>query len=73
MTDWQAIREVAVNAVYEATVSRSAIEFEWPECHRAKCQHQHGDPDEAFRIMVHRIAEQVQTQLLLLEHADRTS
>lgn len=51
-------------AIYATTVSRSAVEFAWPECNRAKCQHQHGDPDDAFRMMISRVAESVHTELL---------
>lgn len=50
-------------AIYATTVSRSAIDFEWPECHRKGCPGRHGDPDEAFRIFARQIADSVRRAL----------
>lgn len=47
-----------------ATVSRSAVEFEWPECHRKGCAGRHGSVDQAFGIMKHRIMEDLRTELM---------
>lgn len=34
--------------VSDVGVSRSAVEFDWPECHRKNCQQRHGSADSAF-------------------------
>ncbi len=65
---WEAVRRIAREAVYSTTISRSAVEFEWPECHKAKCQGQHGSADDAFHIMASQIAENVETAFLMEEH-----
>lgn len=52
-----------VAAVDAAGVSREAVEFEWPECHKPKCQHRHGDPDAAMGHMKHQIIEAVKDEL----------
>lgn len=47
-----------------ATVSRSAVEFEWPECHRKGCQGRHGNADQAFGIMKRKIMDEVRSELM---------
>lgn len=53
--------EVTIGA---ATVSRSAVEFEWPECHRKGCQGRHGSVDQAFGIMKRKIMDEVRSELM---------
>lgn len=50
-------------AVASAGVSREAVEFEWPECHKARCSGRHGDPDTAMGHMKHQIIEAVKLEL----------
>lgn len=50
-------------AALTATVSRSAVDFEWPECHAKKCQHRHGSADQALSIMAHAITEAIDNEL----------
>lgn len=38
-------------AADNAGVSREAVEFEWPECHKPKCNARHGSPDTAMLYM----------------------
>lgn len=57
-------------AVYATTVSRSAIDATWPECHRKNCQHQHASPDEAFGIFAKQIADSIRTELLCRATSD---
>lgn len=47
-----------------ATVSRSAVEFEWPECHRKGCQGRRGSVDQAFGIMKRKIMDEVRSELM---------
>jgi hypothetical protein len=51
-------------AIGDARVSRSAVEFEWPECHRKGCQGRHGSVDQAFGIMKHQVMQAVRLELL---------
>lgn len=51
-------------AISAATVSRSAVEFEWPECHRKGCQGRHGNVDQAFGIMKRKIMDEVRSELM---------
>lgn len=50
-------------AALTATVSRSAVEFEWPECHAKKCARNHGSADQAFALMSHAITESIDNEL----------
>ena len=52
-----------VAAVAEAGVSRAVVMHDWPECHKAKCQARHGDPDLAMGHMKHQIVEAVKLEL----------
>lgn len=58
-----AIAERVISAIYAAGVHRAVINEVWPECHRAKCQHRHPTPDEAFSMMKHQIAEMIKLEL----------
>lgn len=51
-------------AVADAAVSRAAVDFDWPECHRKKCPHLHGNIDSAFTSMKLQIIESVRSELL---------
>lgn len=51
-------------AVSDASVSRSAVDFEWPECHRKGCQHRHGNVDSAFGIMKIQVMRAIRSELL---------
>lgn len=51
-------------AVSDASVSRSAVEFEWPECHRKGCQHRHGNVDSAFTTMKIQVMRAVRSELM---------
>jgi len=53
----------AVAAVYAAGVAREAIEFEWPECHKDKCQARHGSPDAAFGHMKAALSRALRAEL----------
>lgn len=50
--------------VSDASVSRSAVEFDWPECHRKGCQHRHGNIDSAFSTMKIQIMRAVRSELM---------
>jgi hypothetical protein len=68
MSESRAIDEALIRRI-EATigaaaVSRSAVEFEWPECHRKGCQGRHGNVDQAFGIMKHKIMDEVRSELM---------
>ena len=51
-------------AVAAAAVRRSAVEFDWPECHKPKCPHRHGNVDQAFGTMKHRVMDEVRSELM---------
>ncbi|WP_371031251.1 hypothetical protein [Pseudoclavibacter sp. JSM 162008] len=57
------LRRRIIAAVYAAGASREAVEFEWPECHTARCSLGHPGPDAAFGIMKHQIAAYVENEL----------
>lgn len=59
----EALIDRIIAAVDGAGVSREAVEFEWPECHKPKCQHRHGSPDVAMGHMKHQIIEAVKLEL----------
>jgi hypothetical protein len=50
-------------AVSVAAVSRSAVEFDWPECHRKGCAGRHGDVDAAFGTMKIQIMRAIRAEL----------
>ena len=50
-------------AVSAASVSRSAVEFDWPECHRKGCQGRHGNVDSAFGTMKIQVMRAVRSEL----------
>jgi hypothetical protein len=50
-------------AISAAGVSRSAVEFDWPECHKAKCSGRHGNVDSAFTTMKIQIMRAVRSEL----------
>lgn len=52
-----------VAAVADAGISRAVVEHDWPECHKAKCQARHGDPDSAMGHMKHQIIDAVKLEL----------
>ena len=51
-------------AIFDASVSRSAIEFDWPECHRKGCQHRHGSVDSAFGTMKGQVVRAIRSELM---------
>lgn len=51
-------------AISDASVSRSAVDFEWPECHRKGCQHRHGNVDSAFTTMKIQVMRAVRSELM---------
>ena len=51
-------------AISAAAVRRSAVEFDWPECHAKRCSHRHGDVDEAFGTMKTQIMQAVRSELM---------
>lgn len=51
-------------AVSAASVSRSAVEFDWPDCHRKGCQGRHGDVDAAFSTMKIQVMRAVRSELM---------
>lgn len=50
-------------AVFEAGVSRGAVETTWAECHKPRCGCQHGRPEDAFLMMKQQIAESIEKEL----------
>lgn len=46
-----------------AGVSREAVEFEWPECHKEKCNARHGSPDTAMLYMKLAIMAEVEREV----------
>lgn len=46
-----------------AGVSREAVEFEWPECHKAKCNARHGSPDTAMLYMKLAIMAEIEREV----------
>lgn len=50
-------------AISDAGVSRSAVEFDWPECHRKGCQGRHGSVDSAFSTMKIQVMRAVRAEL----------
>lgn len=50
-------------AIGSAGVSREAVEFDWPQCHRKNCPHRHGRPDAAFMTMKIQIMDAVRSEL----------
>lgn len=61
--DVEALQRRVLAAIWAADVSREAIEFDWPECHRPRCAGRHGSPDSAFGLMKSRIAGAVEDEL----------
>lgn len=51
-------------AISAASVRRSAVEFDWPECHAKRCSHRHGDVDSAFGTMKHSIMQAIRGELM---------
>lgn len=50
-------------AANNAGVSREAVEFEWPECHKPRCQGSHGLPDVAMSYMKRAIMAEIEKEL----------
>jgi hypothetical protein len=53
-----------LQAVHDTSVSREAVEFEWPECHKPRCQGSHGSPDRAMGIVLHKVSENITNEML---------
>lgn len=51
-------------AIQSATVQRSLIDFDWPECHRKNCGNRHENADYAFGNMKAQIISAVRSELL---------
>ena len=51
-------------AIHSATVQRSLIDFDWPECHRKNCGNRHGNADYAFGNMKAQIISALRSELL---------
>lgn len=52
-----------IAAAASAGVSRAEVELEWPECHKARCQHRHGSPEIAMGYMAHQIIAAIEAEL----------
>lgn len=50
-------------AVSDAKVSRSAVEFDWPECHAKRCSGRHGNVDAAFGTMKIQVMRAIRAEL----------
>jgi len=50
-------------AAWSAAVRRSEVEMAWPECHKPRCQHQHGRIGEALNLMQHAVCQAVRDEL----------
>lgn len=62
MIDGALVRRIEA-AIGNAGVSRAAVEFDWPECHRKNCQGRHGSPDSAFATMKIQVMQAVRLEL----------
>lgn len=51
-------------AISVAAVRRSAVTFDWPECHRKGCAGRHGDVDQAFGTMKAAVMQAVRSELM---------
>lgn len=58
----QLIRRIEA-AVSDAKVSRSSVEFDWPECHAKRCNGRHGDVDAAFGTMKIQVMRAIRAEL----------
>lgn len=61
--DIAALERRIIAAARAASVNRFEVEFEWPECHKAKCQHRHGEPERAMGLMQHAIVQAIEMEL----------
>ncbi|OOB90317.1 hypothetical protein [Rathayibacter sp. VKM Ac-2630] len=59
----EALERRVIAAIYDASVSRASVEFDWPECHKRACQGRHGSVESAFTTIQIRIAEAVRSEL----------
>ncbi len=59
----QPLRRRIQAAAFAASVNRFEVEFEWPECHKPRCQHRHGEPELAFGLMQHAVIESIEHEL----------
>ncbi|WP_394253659.1 hypothetical protein [Arthrobacter pityocampae] len=50
-------------AISDAGVARSAVQSEWPECHRKGCQNRHPSVDSAFTTMKIQVMQAVRSEL----------
>lgn len=50
-------------AAHAASVNRFEVEFDWPECHKPRCPHQHGEPERALGLMQHAVIESIEREL----------
>lgn len=50
-------------AAHAAAVNRFEVEFEWPECHKPRCPHRHGEPERALGLMQHAVIESIENEL----------
>lgn len=51
-------------AISTATVRRSDVEFDWPECHAKRCAGRHGSVDAAFGTMKSQVMSAVRSELM---------
>lgn len=51
-------------AIANASVRRSAVEFDWPECHAKRCAGRHGSVDSAFSTMKSQVMDAVRSELM---------
>lgn len=51
-------------AIASASVRRSSVEFDWPECHAKRCAGRHGSVDSAFSTMKHQVMDAVRSELM---------
>lgn len=59
----EALHRRILAAAWSAGVRRSTVEFDWPECHKPKCRHHHGEIDAAFGHMRSAIVTAIENEM----------
>ncbi|PRI11900.1 hypothetical protein B4915_02145 [Leucobacter massiliensis] len=44
-------------------MNRFEVEFDWPECHKPRCPHEHGEPERALGLMQQAVIESIENEL----------
>lgn len=62
--DSRALDRRITAAIYNTSIGRAELQFELPECHKAKCQSSHPDGSAALSMMMRAISENVRREVL---------